>query len=75
MEDIMKNQVAINGRVFTKSSFSTVLPRAKCVGVSISSEDVLVTNLNQKDSPIIRFTRDEWVAFVMGVKNGEFDLR
>lgn len=70
----MKNQLDINGRVFIKSSFSSLIPSAKCVGVSISSGDVLVTNLNQKDSPVIRFTKDEWEAFIMGVKNGEFDL-
>jgi uncharacterized protein DUF397 len=26
-----------------------------------------------QDGPVLSFTREEWVAFVAGVKNGEFD--
>lgn len=26
------------------------------------------------DSPVLLFTRDEWVAFTSGVKLGEFDV-
>lgn len=25
------------------------------------------------EGPVLTFTREEWVAFVAGVKNGEFD--
>lgn len=63
----------INGRVFKKSSSSLSLVISKCVGVSISDRDVLVTNVS-KNAPILNFTRDEWDAFIKGVKNGEFNL-
>ena len=26
-----------------------------------------------QDGPVLAFTREEWAAFVAGVKNGEFD--
>lgn len=68
------NDVMINGRIFKKSSYSTVLPSTKCIGVSISDEDVLVTNISQQGKQKLRFTREEWDAFIKGVKNGEFDL-
>lgn len=60
---------------FKKSSFS---PFAKaddprCVGVSISDTEILVTNTKDR-STILTFSRAEWNAFIKGVKNGEFDL-
>lgn len=70
----MSMKYSIEGRIFKKSSFSPVLPRVKCVDVSIGENDVLVTNLSDKDSSILRFKHDEWVAFIKGVKNEEFDL-
>lgn len=63
----------INGRLFKKSNHSVNLVSAKCVSVSISDRDVLVKRFGQ-DSPILNFTRDEWDAFLKGIKSGEFDL-
>lgn len=63
----------INGSIFKKSSFSPNARNVKCVGVSISQEDVLVTNYD-KEGPMLHFKRDEWDAFIKGVKNEEFDL-
>jgi Domain of unknown function (DUF397) len=28
---------------------------------------------DEHDGPVLTFTREEWVAFVAGIKNGEFD--
>lgn len=70
----MSMKYSIEGRIFKKSSYSPVLPNIKCVDVSIGENDVLVTNFSDKDSPILRFKHDEWVAFIKGVKNEEFDL-
>ena len=67
----MKEKLVIDGREFTKSSFSGV--QHSCVGVSIGKNDVLVTNTNTR-SQILRFTPTEWDAFLKGVKNDEFDL-
>ncbi len=70
----MRKNPSINGRIFKKSSYSPVLPPIKCVNVSIGKDDVLVTNFALKESSVIRFTPEEWTAFINGVKNGEFDI-
>ena len=67
----MKNtKVLIGDYEFVKSSFSG---RFKCVGVAIDGEFVMVTNTNKPES-IIKFTKEEWRAFILGVKNNEFDV-
>lgn len=45
-----------------------------CVGVAITGAEVLVTNTKDPNR-VLRFSRDEWDAFIKGVKNGEFNLR
>jgi hypothetical protein len=72
----VNTKIQINGRVFTKSSYSVDSPSGmRCVGVSVSENNVLVTNISIPNCPIVKFTHDEWHAFVLGVKNGEFDLK
>jgi hypothetical protein len=44
-----------------------------CVGVARDGEQVLVRNTSTPGAREASFTRDEWKAFVAGVKNGEFD--
>lgn len=68
----MNEEIIVNGIKFYKSSFSPF--GGKCVGVSIHSESVFVVNTKQKDV-IIKFTKEEWIAFVKGVKNNEFDFK
>lgn len=65
----------IDKREFKKSSFSPIFKSASplCVGVSISELDVLVANTAHR-FPVLRFTREEWDAFIKGVKAGEFDM-
>jgi len=70
----METVVVIDGRVFRKSSFTSTIPSAKCVGVSISHDDVLITNVDQPNAPIVRCTPDEWQAFIQGVKKGASSL-
>jgi len=61
-------------RIFRKSTYSpNTLRTSKCVGVSISQKDVLITHMG-KEGPILCFNREEWKAFIQGVKDGEFDL-
>lgn len=45
-----------------------------CVGVAMEDGAIYVTNTTTADSPVTRFTPEEWKAFIAGVKNGEFDL-
>lgn len=44
-----------------------------CVGV-VTGDEIAVVDTKTAGGPELRFTRDEWAAFVAGVKNGEFDL-
>ena len=58
------------GLEFRKSSFSG---KYSCVGVAWKDNIVYVQNTKQKE-PIVKFTFDEWQAFISGVKAGEFDI-
>ncbi|QAZ66053.1 DUF397 domain-containing protein [Solidesulfovibrio carbinolicus] len=67
----MQKTLKSHGKTFKISSFSG--SGHNCVGVSINNDMISVINTNTKDS-IIDFTKDEWSAFIAGVKNSEFDL-
>jgi hypothetical protein len=45
-----------------------------CVGARLDGDDVVVSDRTHPDRPALRFRREEWIAFVAGVKAGEFDL-
>jgi hypothetical protein len=36
--------------------------------------DVLVRDSKDPSGPVLRFTREEWAAFVGGAEAGEFDM-
>jgi hypothetical protein len=63
-------------RIFKKSSFTNApKPYPTCVEVSISNDDVLIRNSSSLNQGTIKYTLEEWDAFIKGVKNGEFDLK
>jgi len=45
-----------------------------CVGVRMAPNRIDVTNTKDKSRRNVTFTKEEWNAFLLGVKNGEFDL-
>ena len=46
-----------------------------CVEVATNLPDgVAVRDTKDRDGGTLIFTRDEWAAFVSGVRDGEFDL-
>lgn len=53
-----------------KSTTSTA--NGACVEVAFAGELVLVRNSRDPLAPALSFSRQEWVAFVEGVSNGEF---
>ncbi len=63
-------KLIVNGVTFKKSRASQ--DSEYCVGVGVRRGEIIVTNTK---SPItfVKFTRQEWEAFIIGVKNGEFD--
>lgn len=44
-----------------------------CVEVAVHGEYVLIGNSGDSEASISRFTRQEWHAFLAGVKLGDFD--
>jgi Domain of unknown function (DUF397) len=58
---------------FGKSSYSGAANPA-CVEVGFVTAAILMRDSKDPDGPVLRFTTDEWKAFVSGVKAGEFDL-
>ena len=58
--------------VYRKSSFSRII--TFCVEASLEGNTVRVRDSkNRKLAPLV-FHRDEWDAFIKGVKAGEFDI-
>lgn len=47
----------------------------QCVEVELDSEiGARVRDSKDPDGAVLSFTREEWLTFVAGVKNGDFDL-
>jgi hypothetical protein len=52
-----------------KSSFCAT---GACVEVAMKDDEFLVRDSKNDNSPILRFTAEEWSAFVAGINAGEF---
>jgi len=59
-------------RVWKKSSRSG--QSGQCVEFAIEGERVLLRDSKNPTGPVLTFTRAEWIAFVRGTRDGEFDL-
>jgi hypothetical protein len=60
-----------SGPIWIKSSLS--FSNGNCVEVASLSHGVGVRNSRDPQGAVLRFTPDEWDAFLGGVRNGEFD--
>jgi hypothetical protein len=47
---------------------------ASCVEISFHTDAVLVRDSKDPEGPVLKFTAQEWHAFLTGVSAGEFDL-
>ena len=57
---------------WVKSSLS--FSNGNCVEVaSLPGGEIGVRNSRDSEGPVLRFTSDEWHAFLGGIRNGEFD--
>ena len=61
-----------SGSYWAKSSLSYAM--GNCVEVAdLPGGEIGVRNSRDTGGPVLRFTPDEWHAFIGGVRNGEFD--
>jgi hypothetical protein len=61
-----------SGSNWVKSSLS--FSNGNCVEVAgLPGGGIGVRNSRDSEGPVLRFTPDEWHAFLGGVRNGEFD--
>jgi len=47
---------------------------SNCVEVAFGADQVLVRDSKDRDGTVLRFTFAEWSAFVIGVRDGQFEL-
>jgi hypothetical protein len=45
-----------------------------CVEIAREGDVVLVRDSKSPENPPLRFTQPEWIAFLAGARNGEFDF-
>ena len=45
-----------------------------CVEIRSQNDMILMRDSKDATGPVIRFTREEWQAFVTGVRDGQFDM-
>ena len=66
------NERPSSGSYWIKSSLSYA--NGNCVEVaSLPDGGIGVRDSKDSEGPVLRFTSDEWHAFLGGVRNGEFD--
>jgi hypothetical protein len=53
---------------------SSLCDTGSCVEAAQVGDSVAVRDAKDPNGPILRFSRDEWDAFIAGVRRGEFDL-
>jgi len=74
------NKVIISENTFSDAAFrkSTMSGQfdgnSNCVEVAIVADAVGVRDSKNRSQSPLRFSRSEWIAFINGVKAGEFDV-
>ncbi len=66
-------KVIFDDSEFRKSTFSPPAT-TRCVEVAMRGDTIGVRDSNDPSKQTLIFTREEWEAFIGGVKTGEFDL-
>ncbi|MEK7646063.1 MAG: DUF397 domain-containing protein [Patescibacteria group bacterium] len=71
----MKFRFRVKDSMFKKSSFTQRGGLITCcAAVAITPKGVAIRNSNDETKNTIFFTPGEWVAFIKGVKNNEFEI-
>ncbi len=45
----------------------------ECVRVAARGDEIVIGSSKHLDGPVIAYSRDEWAAFVEGIRQGDFD--
>ncbi|ADP78725.1 DUF397 domain-containing protein [Pseudofrankia inefficax] len=45
-----------------------------CVEVAATASEIFIRDSKNRSGAVLRFTNVEWLAFLAGVRGGEFDL-
>jgi hypothetical protein len=45
----------------------------ECVRVAAHGDTIVIGSSKHRDGPVIAYSRDEWTAFVQGIREGDFD--
>ncbi len=45
----------------------------ECVRVAAHGDEVVIGSSKHLDGPVIVYSREEWAAFVEGIRQGDFD--
>ena len=75
------NKVIVSGNTFPDAAFrkSTMSGQfdgnSNCVEVAIVANAIGMRDSKDRTQAPLHFTRSEWVAFIKGVKAGEFDVQ
>jgi Domain of unknown function (DUF397) len=59
-----------SGTVWQRASFCG---GGECVEVAQQRDVIMLRDSKDPSGPVLRYTRAEWEAFVLGVKAGEFE--
>ncbi|MBI1759535.1 MAG: DUF397 domain-containing protein [Actinobacteria bacterium] len=65
-----------NDRLGTKLAWQKAqrsVSNGACVEVARLAGSIVVRSSRQPDGPTLSYSQEEWISFVDGVKNGEFD--
>ena len=66
-------RVNLANAVWQKSSRSGPYSH-NCVEIAFVDDAIAMRDSKHPDGPVLLFTQAEWDAFVLGAKDGEFDL-
>jgi predicted secreted Zn-dependent protease len=44
-----------------------------CVRVAARDDEIVIGSSKHLDGPVIAYSREEWAAFVEGIRQGDFD--
>ncbi len=67
----MSTSLVVSGNV--DWHISSLCDSGACVGVARYGEFIIIGNSGDPEAPVSQFTKQEWRAFVAGVKLGDFD--